>query len=158
MNCRQIQERLTAYLDGELRPRDRQRVAAHLDTCAQCRAEQRAIVALRRLLADHPPMQTPVDFTYLARQIPVRSAVPLWLRGIPRALAGAAAVAGVLIGVRQWQQPGRDEPIARRPPAIIVSRDGTEVEELHRSFAVQQALDSRDGVLLFAHDWAGPDR
>ena len=43
MNCQQIRKLIPVYLDDELAAADRQRVAEHLQTCADCRAEARAI-------------------------------------------------------------------------------------------------------------------
>ncbi len=39
--CRDVIERLPDYLDGELQPEIRDAVAAHLRSCARCRASAR---------------------------------------------------------------------------------------------------------------------
>jgi len=38
MNCEQIKELLSAYLDDTLAPNERQAVLQHLSTCEECRA------------------------------------------------------------------------------------------------------------------------
>jgi len=53
MRCRAVQHRLSQYLDGELSAREQAAIAAHLEDCADCRAEadafRRAEGALRTL-------------------------------------------------------------------------------------------------------------
>ncbi|MGE5247790.1 MAG: anti-sigma factor family protein, partial [Verrucomicrobiota bacterium] len=46
MDCRNARELLGAYHDGELAGADRDRVAAHLERCAECAA---LLEALRRI-------------------------------------------------------------------------------------------------------------
>ncbi len=46
MNCEMILERLDDYLDGELDPRETEQVRTHLDCCAACHREHRALVRL----------------------------------------------------------------------------------------------------------------
>jgi anti-sigma factor RsiW len=36
MTCRGIRSRMSAYIDGDLRPEEAGRVAGHLETCAAC--------------------------------------------------------------------------------------------------------------------------
>ena len=43
MNCQETKILISAYLDNELEPVDRQRVADHLQACAGCQAEAQAI-------------------------------------------------------------------------------------------------------------------
>jgi len=63
-------ERLTAYLDHELPPAERQEVVAHFAECAECRRE---MTALRRLIADRSKRLswkiTPVLFIAVAAAI-----------------------------------------------------------------------------------------
>jgi len=59
MGCREVQERLSAWLDGELAPPEGELIAAHLKGCAGCRrevAQLRALdAALAELVAPVPP-------------------------------------------------------------------------------------------------------
>ena len=51
-------DRLSEYLDGEMKPADRQRLEAHLTECAACAvalADLREVVARARALEDAPP-------------------------------------------------------------------------------------------------------
>lgn len=59
MNCQQVFDRLSAYLDGELTDEDRRAFEAHVDGCTQCSqfgAEFGAVVtALRRASKPETP-------------------------------------------------------------------------------------------------------
>ena len=61
--CEQVQERLSAWLDGELAPEARQEVAAHLEICPGCQGElallSRLDAALGALEAQPLPAQLP---------------------------------------------------------------------------------------------------
>ncbi len=50
MNCKKISELLTAYLDGEVTPKERVYIEAHLPSCPQCRTELEALSATRENL------------------------------------------------------------------------------------------------------------
>jgi len=60
--CRYAQERLSAYLDGQLSARETARVERHLLECAACKEELESLRATKRLLstAPHPRMPRPV--------------------------------------------------------------------------------------------------
>ena len=47
MNCKRVNRRLLAYLDGEVSPRERKRIQAHLSTCPSCRRELAATAAVQ---------------------------------------------------------------------------------------------------------------
>ena len=49
MNCREAQRRLSGYLDGAIRARDRVLLREHLNSCHDCRQQ----LARYRLLATH---------------------------------------------------------------------------------------------------------
>jgi hypothetical protein len=50
MMCRRIHELLSAYIDGELSPREDLQVQEHLDHCVACRAELASLMQTKRLL------------------------------------------------------------------------------------------------------------
>jgi hypothetical protein len=58
MCCEQNERWMMEALEGGLATRDRQRLMAHLETCAGCRVEWEALNALEKVLA-HPPMASP---------------------------------------------------------------------------------------------------
>ena len=50
MNCKRVNRRLLAYLDGEVSPRERKRIQAHLSTCPSCRRELVAMATVQSRL------------------------------------------------------------------------------------------------------------
>jgi anti-sigma factor RsiW len=54
MNCKCVQNRLSAYLDGELTGYEMLEVRRHLSDCAGCRAEEEGLTTLKTLLAGMP--------------------------------------------------------------------------------------------------------
>ena len=51
MNCESCRERLSEYLDGDLPVESKGEIAAHLETCEQCRAELRQYERMNSLVA-----------------------------------------------------------------------------------------------------------
>ena len=70
--CRQVEERLQAYVDGDLPSREATSVYLHLQECPACAAAERELRALVALLDSLPRPEPPPDFD--AR---VLAAVPL---------------------------------------------------------------------------------
>jgi predicted anti-sigma-YlaC factor YlaD len=52
LDCRQIDELLSGYLDGELTQGDRQRVELHLESCSKCREAYGELARLREAVGD----------------------------------------------------------------------------------------------------------
>jgi anti-sigma factor (TIGR02949 family) len=93
MKCNEVQEHLSAWLDGELPEELRPAVAAHLDECPDCQAE---LAALERLEAALTELEAPVPQNLAAavrRRLP-RPASP-WRQSL--ALA-ACLVLGIFLG------------------------------------------------------------
>jgi predicted anti-sigma-YlaC factor YlaD len=159
MTCREARDRLSDYLDNDLAPAMRLAVGEHLRSCAACHEEHRLLAVTCRLLASVGSTRCPVDFTKLATEVAVRSGRRgPWRRSAPvpilrTALAGASAAVALVAVVWQWQRP-MTTPEPPGPAARVIARDVAEVEELHRSFAVQQSLDARAGLVLYAPEWA----
>jgi len=102
--CTLIQRRLPDYPDGELSPFWQRRVAAHLQGCADCRREWEELREVVDLYLAHPlPEPEPAFWEEFQRELHLKLAqvnqpeVPA-RRGfrLPRYLAGAAALAGVV--------------------------------------------------------------
>ena len=93
MNCRQVQESLSAYLDGELPAPQHELVTRHLAGCETCRREYQVWQQLWKALVAEP-VSAPADLTarVLAR-LPGRR--PSWWQ--PMALA-ASLVIGIFLG------------------------------------------------------------
>ena len=43
MNCDQVREKLSEYLDGELAPSERSELASHIERCPSCASELETI-------------------------------------------------------------------------------------------------------------------
>jgi len=70
-----MQSKLGAYLDGELNPRSRAEVEAHLQKCANCREELESLQQLSHLLhgATEPEFTSPQQFkAQVMLQLPAR--------------------------------------------------------------------------------------
>ncbi len=61
MNCLDMQERLSAYLDGDLSPEEMKEVAAHLSGCESCQAVLSELREVRDALRSLPEVEIPED-------------------------------------------------------------------------------------------------
>ncbi|MEN6547527.1 MAG: anti-sigma factor [Armatimonadia bacterium] len=122
-------QRLSAYLDGTLPARQRERLERHLQTCLNCRRELAQLQRLQALLHDSPTAYVPPDLVALtmdqARRrvnLPVRQRVPA-----PVWAAACAVVAVLAFSISlQMRQPGQSGPV--------------EVTDVARSLAPASAL------------------
>jgi len=138
MECTEIRERLSEYLDGFMDAETEARVRKHLTSCKACAEELASLKALVRELGDLDPIEAPGDFlARLHERIERPSGFSKILHAlfrpfkikIPLEFAGAA-VAAVLVfivlnvqepneGLRYRPLPEKQEEIAREvaPPA-----------------------------------------
>jgi len=86
---------LSAYVDGELTPRETEGVRAHLESCAECRRELQYISEARTLVRGLPPVDPP--FGLFERSLRRRSR---WAgRGAVAALAAGAVASVAMLGM-----------------------------------------------------------
>jgi len=105
MKCKDICNRLDAWVDGELSLDEAREVTAHLDRCSACRKEAMALTALARALDNLQPVPAPQGFSRQVR-LAVRaladppSLVQWWhhLTLIWRGAVCGAALAGLVFG------------------------------------------------------------
>ncbi len=62
MNCGDVKQLLSAYLDDELSMEQKKQVREHLDTCADCRREAEQLAEISRLLSQVPQVPLPAGF------------------------------------------------------------------------------------------------
>jgi len=62
VNCKNVQNLLSAFLDCELSGNEMIRVQRHIDTCECCRQEQEELLQLKDFLTTTPMMEPPADF------------------------------------------------------------------------------------------------
>jgi anti-sigma factor RsiW len=99
MNCKEVQELIPAYLDGETSPSEKRLIQAHLMTCMNCQEELEVVDGLRNGLQQH----------FRTKAVAVAPSVAAWSnlqKGLPakrRAggrLGGSFAFPGQLSGLR----------------------------------------------------------
>jgi len=62
VNCERVQERLSAYMDGEVDGQLYREIAGHLNRCPQCREELEALGGVDAILRDLPQYVPTADF------------------------------------------------------------------------------------------------
>jgi anti-sigma factor RsiW len=128
MNCPEVRERLTAFLDGELPPAEAEAVRAHVAACAECavRADEgRAVAEACRAWADREPSDG--FAARLAHTARVRARARRW-----RPFLSAAAL--LLVGVGLVAVLTRPE--TRPVDAAKVNGNGTALVLEHAMAAV----------------------
>ena len=99
MSCEKIREKLSGYLDGELKGGEQEMVASHLESCHLCFQEYEELRRLNVVLSNLDVVEAPPD---LWRRVERRLVSPkragFW-QHFARRFAYAPAVAGVLIGL-----------------------------------------------------------
>jgi anti-sigma factor RsiW len=94
-----VSELLSPYVDGQVSPEERQRVEAHLASCAECAAELADLRALKAALSRLPQRAVPRSFAIGPRALrpaALSGAVGGWVRALSSV---AAAVVVVALGV-----------------------------------------------------------
>lgn len=112
MNCQEVRENLSAYLDGELDKKSAKDLAAHLLTCTDCRRECEQLQMVNALWQELPEIEPPPEFMRgLNEKLAATAAttdthkVPIWQRARKVAqqpwykFAAVAAVFGMAIGI-----------------------------------------------------------
>jgi len=113
-SCEAIGPLLSEHAAGTLAASDAERVRAHLEGCARCRAEAEALDEIERLLRDGPALAPGCDFTaqVLAALPPRPQRAEGVLRRLrPARLVGAAlaAAAAVVLAMLLPEDPGLTE-------------------------------------------------
>src|SRR5919199_6174658 len=94
-----VEERLSAYIDGQLPENERAQVRQHLATCQRCQASLNSLTWTIKLLKQAPAPALPRQFTLPVRETaPARNVgAPAWLKWGLTAAASAAALVGVIL-------------------------------------------------------------
>jgi len=122
MNCRSVMRMLTEYLDDELQASERAAVAAHLRTCAACRAEEaalrRAEAALTTLAVVEPAPDLTADLHHRLAVLSPPRARPLRWAWAAAPLAAGVIAAALLLKSHYPTQPQTNR--APRAPQVAV--------------------------------------
>jgi mycothiol system anti-sigma-R factor len=107
-NCRDLEERLTPYVDGEAPPEARRAIDTHLDACPPCRESAEAESAARTLLHTHrEALCTPAPESLRARCAAQLQSADLSVGNPPSVIRQSPQSAGVRQGygaraIRRW--------------------------------------------------------
>lgn len=158
MECAEVREHLSEYIDGFMDAETEARVRMHLMSCKDCAEELASLKAVVRELGDLEPVEAPGDFlARLHERMERPSALskildtlfrPFKIK-IPLEFAGAAAAAVLVFIVLNVQQP-REEmryralpekqaEIARRVAPSAVSEPDRSAPPKREKFALRQA-------------------
>lgn len=127
MECRQVQEHLSEYMDRMLDARLQEAVAAHLRECVRCRTELEEMQAIRKELLELPRLSAPDGFLDAVHGMTERE--PWWTRygwrifmpwqiKIPLELAGVVASALFILFLYQTTQFQMNRSPASKPESI----------------------------------------
>jgi len=158
MKCRHIQERLAAYQDGEIGGKERERIAAHLEGCPDCRKAYAELEQVWQELGKIPEIEASPGFEQrlFARIRTTPESSPLWgvswLSWVYRVYpASAMAAVVLLVGLALGGVLGNAlvSGFASAPAPTQISRADTDVVSF-RAFAAVPPGTLGDGYLRMA--------
>lgn len=164
MDCSEVKELLSAYVDDELAANERTAVCEHVERCADCAQEIARFRALSTLAADLPLREPPMRlWSQLERELDaepeVESATPAildWREGIrnPVVQFGLGAAALILIAVGWF---GYRELIEHSGESQFTAEFGQYLERFRRNpdLAQQFLLAKYDGISVNAEEALG---
>lgn len=122
MNCEQMTDLLSAFLDGELTAIEQKQVQEHLEQCPECRALYEQLQTLHTSFSDLEEIPAPENFAQgvmsriKAEQTPAKpKVIPLFKRPQMRAVMGLAACAVLCIGFAQVALNGSNKSASMAP-------------------------------------------
>lgn len=158
MSCEELSEELSAYVDDELSPAERERLEAHLQGCDRCRLELQSLHTVSRLVASLPQVEPAPAFAD-AIKAQLRPPRRRWLRPISPFvgdLVPALAVAAVLLiavtvtfvlpylgGLRRQTQPLAEQA---RPASSPVPREAVREPDIVRERLDEIVIVGKGGV------------
>ena len=120
MNCEQMNELLSAWLDGELSENEQRQMQAHLEQCAQCRALFEQLQALHTSFSDMEEIPAPEGFAQRVmdrvRTESKPKVIPLFQNRQMRGFAAMAACAVLCVGLGGGLLSGKSEESAAPAP------------------------------------------
>ncbi len=107
MNCPEVQEQLSAYHDGELKPQVRSRVAAHVASCDDCAKQLSEFESYSEAFKKLPQPEAPPSVWAGIASESVQSSRQLWLddRRRPQLSIGRLSLAAsvmLMMGIGFW--------------------------------------------------------
>lgn len=121
--CAELAERRSALVDGALTHADRERVLAHLVSCAACRSEVAELRELRRLLTtQRDTVPTPPSLS--SQLVSIGTAPRRRVRRATRRLGRRIAIGGIALLTATGVAIGAGYLAAPAPPAVATARVG----------------------------------
>ena len=159
MRCHRIQKRLAAYQDGEVGGKDRERIAAHLEGCPDCRSAYTELEQTWQSLEKIPEIEVSAGFE---RRLFVRiDAVPEprsrwrfpWVSWVDQwrpapAMAAVLLLVGMVLG--GYLGNALVSGLSSAPAQVQASRAGTGIVSF-RVFSAAPPGTLGDGYLRMAH-------
>jgi hypothetical protein len=153
MNCRDLEELLSAYADGELSRTQREFIEEHLSGCADCRATLASFEAAGRRLSSLRETLASSDISKSTLS-KIKSAGTLsdkpcerWLRLVTAAMAIIAVIAIMLVA-QPWSLESSEAmaaSIVRNSPEVQTALNGEEIEEVE---VMTKIVDEENNVLM----------
>jgi anti-sigma factor RsiW len=121
VNCREVEDLLGAYLDGELEPAVSASVRGHVDACAACRQRLANLESIGRMVRRAPYYQAPE--TLRARLTPARprSTATSHLLAWAAAAVIVASLTGSILLVRWSTRAARVDPVDAVAQEVVSS-------------------------------------
>ena len=151
MTCRAVRKRLSAHLDGDLRPVEARAAARHLEACERCTREFEGLHAVTTALAELPrlePSETIASRVFDRLEVEsrgpglallfrsARAARPLMLPSLVPAVLLLAAVASAVAWLGREPELPAVARSTRGPWDVDLPRAGTEANPLFPSAGV----------------------
>jgi len=153
MNCRDLEELLSAYADGELSRTQREFIEGHLADCADCRATLADFVAAGRRLSSlrevpaGPDLKEATMLKIRATSASSGKSFRRWLRPVTATVAIVAVIA-VLLVTQPWGMKSPEAmaaSIVRNSPEVQAALNGEEIKEVEVTTSV---VDDEGNVLM----------
>ncbi len=149
------QDNLSAFLDGELKARDQERVRQHLEVCEACRWELQTLQETVNLVRSLPQLKAPRSFR-IPHSTPAPS-VPLWMRPAAYSALRVAtgAMAAALVMALAGHAVGVPGPLPAAAPVLLMAEKQA-VEVPAADQATQGAPAQAQGALTAPAQPTGP--
>jgi anti-sigma factor RsiW len=134
MECREIQEMISAYVDSEVRPEEARRVEEHLGVCGECRAAEKRMralgVAVARAEGDVPPGFRENLFSQMEKEDLLPKRRSIFVFSLRWAVVPLAAAAVLALYVLSFREAPRDPSFeAMRSPQVAVIEEELSPED-----------------------------
>jgi hypothetical protein len=153
MNCRDLEELLSAYADGELSRTQREFIEEHLSGCADCRATLARFETAGSQLASlrETPVSPDISKSTLSKIKAVGINAPKdwrsWLRPVTTAAAIMAVIA-IMLAAQPWSMESSEAmaaSIVRNSPEVQMALNGEDIEEVE---VTTKVVDEENNVLM----------